>query len=250
MTLQTMSPHGGNGPAWGVRRPLRPRPLHRVVAGVHAVCLVLAVSVGGLVGLVLPFGPGMAALIAGAASAGVVLLAAGPSAGRRLDRCLRRSVGAVPSSVPFPGTRSGRGLLAAWRRRPDPLPAGLPVPVVIDLVASVVEAGAPPETAVRLVSRSLRGAGNPAAAGLAEHPDPTPQWRPLFAALQLARSVGLGPVGLLRSAAAEQRRRRAEALAVAARRLAVLAVLPTSLCLLPAFVLLTVVPLVLGLFPS
>ena len=34
---------------------------------------------------------------------------------------------------------------------------------------------------------------------------------------------------------------------MAARRLAVLAVLPTTLCLLPAFVVLTVVPLVLDL---
>lgn len=241
----------------GVRRPAR-----CTAALAHAVRLALVVSAGGLVGRVLPVGSGTAVLIAGAASMGVVLLAAGPSARDRLDRCLRAPAGAVPSSVPssvpvsvpvsVPSTRSrpGQARFAGLRPRPDPVRVALPVPVVIDLVASVIEAGAPPEAALRLVSRTLSRAGDPAAASLTEQAGPAPQWRPLFTALQLARSVGLGPVGLLRSAAAEQRRRRAEALSVAARRLAVLAVLPTSLCLLPAFVLLTVVPLVLGLFPA
>jgi tight adherence protein B len=153
-----------------------------------------------------------------------------------------------------------------------PVPVPVPVPVVIDLVAAVVEAGAPPGGAIDLVSRCLMDSGDPggwelrsatavatpaAAAGGAgagaqvdASGEPDASWRPLFAALELAESCGLGPVGLLRSAAGEQRRGRAEALAVAARRLAVLVVLPTTLCLLPAFVVLTVVPLVLDLLPA
>jgi tight adherence protein B len=143
--------------------------------------------------------------------------------------------------------------------------------VVIDLVAAVVEAGVPPVGAIRLVSGCLCEAGDPSGEDLASggagsssgggEPAPVGEesapsgpgaadWRPLFDALDLAASCGLGPVGLIRSAATEQRRRRAEALAVAARRLAVLAVVPTTLCLLPAFVLLTVVPLVLDLLPG
>jgi tight adherence protein B len=49
------------------------------------------------------------------------------------------------------------------------------------------------------------------------------------------------------AAAAQERRRDVAAARVAAARLAVQVVLPTGLCLLPAFVLLAVVPLVLGL---
>jgi hypothetical protein len=126
----------------------------------------------------------------------------------------------------------------------------VPAPVVIDLVAAVVEAGAPPSRAVRLVSGCLSDAGDPAGELLVSRDAAPAAWRPLFGALDLADSCGLGPVGLLRSAAGEQRRRRAEALAVAARRLAVLAVLPTALCLLPAFIVLTVIPLVLDLLPA
>ena len=54
----------------------------------------------------------------------------------------------------------------------------------------------------------------------------------------------------LRAAAEDQRRERASAQAVAVRRLAVLLVLPTGLCLLPAFLLLGVVPLVIDLLTT
>lgn len=136
----------------------------------------------------------------------------------------------------------------------------VPVPVILDLVASVLAAGSPPALALRLVGEALieRGdelggvliraaeqaglPGLPPAVGL-EHP----QLEPLLAALELARSTGLGPVGLVRAAAEQDRHRRSRAQAVAARRLGVLVVLPTGLCLLPAFVLLTVAPLVLDL---
>jgi tight adherence protein B len=221
-----------------------------------------------------------AALAAGLLAGAAVALASGPDSWSRLRLCL---------AAPGPGDRMnhfvaraaagrrwvglpGRGRAAAGadRRVREPVP----VPVVIDLVAAVVEAGAAPRGAIRLVSRCLEDAGDPAGAALvsaaaqidpavgaaarvlagpaADHPPDSSAgaWRPLFAALELAERCGLGPVGLLRSTAGEQRRRRAEALAVAARRLAVLAVLPTTLCLLPGFVVLTVVPLVLDLLPA
>jgi hypothetical protein len=81
----------------------------------------------------------------------------------------------------------------------------------------------------------MAGAGRPGAFG------------PLAEALELATRTGLGPVALVQAAAVEARRRRAAQSQVAARRLGTLVVLPTGLCLLPAFVLLTVAPLVLDL---
>jgi tight adherence protein B len=189
---------------------------------------------------------GADALVGGTAAAGAVTLLGGVDPRTRLRRCLVR-----PQSRTAPdGAREAGG---------EPVP----LPVVIDLIAAVVDAGMPPSGAVRMVGRCLVDGGDPAGAVLLR-PDVPPDlsagpsagladdavttgWRPLFVALDLAQRSGLGPVGLLRSAAAEQRRLRGQAQVVAARRLAVLAVMPTSLCLLPAFVLVTVVPLVLGL---
>lgn len=194
----------------------------------------------------------LAGLLAGAA----VVLATAPTAASRLRRCLPASGSPRPdpdgrcSSGSGASDRSGLAAPVTGRRRrraQGPEPVQMPVPVVIDLVAAVVEAGSPPSRAVRLVSRCLSGGGDPSGEALLSPQTARPAWRPLFEALDLAGSCGLGPVGLLRSAAGEQRRRRAESLAVAARRLAVLAVLPTALCLLPAFVVLTVIPLVLDL---
>lgn len=221
-----------------------------------------------------------AALTAGLLTGAAVALASGPGSWSRLRLCLapagprdrmnhsaaRAAAGRCRVSL----LGWGRAAAGADRRWREPVPG----PVVIDLVAAVVEAGAAPLGAIRLVSRCLEDAGDPAGAALASAATPVDPaagasaramagpvadrppdssgeaWRPLFAALELADRCGLGPVGLLRSTAGEQRRRRAEALAVAARRLAVLAVLPTTLCLLPGFVVLTVVPLILDLLPA
>ncbi len=65
--------------------------------------------------------------------------------------------------------------------------------------------------------------------------------------LSLARTAGVSAAPLLRTAAAEEGRRQAARSAAAAQRLAVLLVLPTGLCLLPAMVLLAVAPVVLDL---
>jgi tight adherence protein B len=63
----------------------------------------------------------------------------------------------------------------------------------------------------------------------------------------LAAQSGLPPTGLIRRAAAEERRRQRAAQARAVRRLEVLLIVPAGLCLLPAFVLLGIVPVVLNL---
>ena len=119
-----------------------------------------------------------------------------------------------------------------------------PVPVVTDLVAVSLLTGLPPEVAVDAVAEALDAVGDPAAEVLRRK---GPGFEPLVEALALAVATGLGPVPLVQAAGAQSRRRRAAAQQVAARRVGTLVVLPTGLCLLPAFVLLTVAPLVLDL---
>lgn len=66
-------------------------------------------------------------------------------------------------------------------------------------------------------------------------------------AVRMAAAAGLPPAALVRRAAAEERRRSATARQRAIRRLEVLLVLPVGLCLLPAFVLLGIVPVIVDL---
>lgn len=177
-----------------------------------------------------------AALLAAAAAAAFVPPASLPS--RRLTRLLG------------PGPRHPR------RARGSPVPAA----VVLDLVAAVLGAGAPVTTSVRAVGSAMAEVDADDSAhllALAERHDlgldePAPRTRPPWIALLdepllLARHTGLAPGPLLASAAADERRRTAALRRAAAARLGVRVVLPTGICLLPAFVLLTVAPLVLAL---
>jgi tight adherence protein B len=149
------------------------------------------------------------------------------------------------------------GRTARSRGRPVDALAG---PLVLDLVAAVIGAGAPVPTALRLVADAVSGYS----LGVAEHvtdlarrhelavarpsPDSAPRWvKVLDRTLVLARDAGVPPSALLASAATDERRRRAARRRVAAARLGVRLVVPTGACLLPAFVLLTVVPMVLAL---
>ena len=183
------------------------------------------------------------ALAAGGLAALVLLLLAAPSPARhRLRRLVREPRTGVKAS-------------------PSPRPArDVPGALVLDLVAAVLAAGAPVPVALRLVATSLQHYGAAPAVDLARlarrHelalPDAVmtsaPAWaRVLDRALLLARDAGVPPAALLVAAAAEERRRSAARRRLAAARLGVRVVLPTGLCLLPAFVLLTVVPMVVGL---
>jgi hypothetical protein len=152
---------------------------------------------------------------------------------------------------PDPAARLARGRLPSWLRLrrngsgpglPGPGPA--PVPVVTDLVAAALLTGLPPAAAVEAVASALENVGDPAAESLRRNDS---GFTPLTEALALAPASGLGPVPLVQAAAARSRRRRAAAQQVAARRVGTLVVLPTGVCLLPAFVLLTVAPLVVDL---
>lgn len=148
--------------------------------------------------------------------------------------------------------------------RPDPRyrssPITLPGPVLLDLVAAVLQAGAPVTTALRVVAQATAAQGDERAARellrLAARHDlalggadgSTAPWAAVLdEALLLARESGSAVAPLLTAAAAQERRRQAAEARAAAARLGVRVVLPTGLCLLPAFVLLAIVPLVLAL---
>jgi hypothetical protein len=151
-----------------------------------------------------------------------------------------------------------------WRRIRRRAGDSVPVPLVLDLVAAVLEAGAPPAIAVGTVAGCLELAGDPGAAalrailapgagtqpGAGSSPVADPGLSALSEALQLAAATGVAPTSLVRAAARRERRRRAAAQAIAARRLAVTIVLPMAACLLPAFMLLTIVPVVLDLLQA
>jgi hypothetical protein len=165
------------------------------------------------------------------------------------------------------GSPAGRGLHRALGpstpRQPPQARSretALPGPVLLDLVAAVLQAGAPVTTALRVVAQAAAAQGDTPAGQellrLAERHDlaldgvggSDVSWvAALDEALLLARESGVAVAPLLAAAAAQERRRQAAAARAAAARLGVRVVLPTGLCLLPAFVLLTIVPLVLAL---
>jgi Flp pilus assembly protein TadB len=130
----------------------------------------------------------------------------------------------------------------------------------VDLLAAGLAAGATVPDAVMAVSRALPGAVadrlQPVAAALALGAPPEQAWaalrsdaalRPLSIVLGRAAMSGAPPVDGLRGLAADLRVRRRLAATEAARTAGVRAVAPLGLCFLPAFVLLGVVPTVVGL---
>ena len=121
-------------------------------------------------------------------------------------------------------------------------PITLPGPVLLDLVAAVLQAGAPVTTALRVVAEATAAQGDERAARellrLAARHDlalggvdgSTASWvAVLDEALLLARESGSAVAPLLAAAAAQERRRQAAEARAAAARLGVRVVLPTGL---------------------
>lgn len=128
----------------------------------------------------------------------------------------------------------------------------------MDLLALVLAAGSPVEVALRDVaevldeplSQELRTVAVALAWGLEDEAAwraAPPRWGPAAEALSLARRVGAQPARLLSKAADDLRRRRARRAEEAAGVLPVRLVIPLGLFFLPAFVLTTVLPVVLAL---
>jgi len=149
---------------------------------------------------------------------------------------------------------------AVVRRREallDDLPTG------VDLLASCLDAGAATESALVSVSHALGGPVGEEFLGIHHRlevgVDPAQVWRTVAAHPQLGdlgRAVGRAhqtgaPVGeAVHRLAAELRERARADVEERARSIEVKAAAPLGLCLLPAFVVLGVVPMVAGVFGS
>ena len=158
--------------------------------------------------------------------------------------------------------------VAAW---PQPQPWNRPfgrqtahpreplrVAYALNLLSLVLASGAPVADAVDAVARAGRGEdadglGKVAAAlrwGVGpEHAWPlvSEHWRPAQNAFAISARAGAAPSTLLRQAATDLREREKQRVATAGAKAGVRIVLPLGLCFLPAFILMTIVPLVLGL---
>jgi hypothetical protein len=133
----------------------------------------------------------------------------------------------------------------------------LPVPVLLDLVAAALDAGLPTANAVREafaatgvavpppVRAAVQSMDRGAAVDRAWAAAPADYW-PLVRALRLAERSGAAIGPLIRATAADDRADRARAAHIAARRLGVQLVLPLGLTTLPSFLLLGVLPIVVG----
>ena len=159
-----------------------------------------------------------------------------------------------------------------WPRPQDPVEtAPIPQPVVpddvravaasLDLLALALGSGVPLVTAVEAVAedagdvigRHLRQVAAAMRWGVDEVRawDGLPAvWKPAAASLALAVAAGVPPGVLLRRAAQDIRRRERQRLDEAIGRVSVLIVVPLGLCFLPAFALLTVVPVVMTIARS
>lgn len=148
-------------------------------------------------------------------------------------------------------------------------PAGIPAALSLDLLATVLASGASPQSALLALADALDAAGGsgaglatvasgllssvPAVVQSADQPAGRPNDVVLGAvtgAFVLAARSGLPPAELLRAAAARERSRQSMHARALIRRVEVLLVIPAGICLLPAFVLLGVAPVVIALFSS
>jgi hypothetical protein len=121
------------------------------------------------------------------------------------------------------------------------LRAGLPGPQAVDAAATACGTQVRQRLAVSLDAWRL---GIPAERAWATV---DPAFEPLARSLVLAERTGASAAVVLAAAASDARSARQRRAVVAARRLGVLLVLPLGLTTLPAFVVLGVVPVVLGL---
>jgi pilus assembly protein TadC len=167
---------------------------------------------------------------------------------------------AAPSAVAAPAAASSGGVPGA---ADDALAQPHVVPVAevanaIDLLALALRGGVGLVEAVEAVGARLDGplgshlhtvaAAERWGAGSADAWASVPAaWQPAARALRMASTAGIAPADVLAQAAGEIRRAEQQRLDVATARLGVRVVLPLGLLFLPAFVLTTVVPIVLAL---
>jgi Flp pilus assembly protein TadB len=181
--------------------------------------------------------------------AAVVVAAAAlvwPSATGTAARRLRRLGGAAGS-----GSGGGAG-------KPRGCPADLSTPILMELVAAGLDAGLPASSALGAAVQAS-GDGTRLRLGPVVNlwrlgasvdrawRDADERWEPLGRSLILSERTGASAAAVLRASARDQRARRRRRARVGANRLGVRLVIPLGLATLPAFVLLAVAPVALGL---
>ncbi len=142
----------------------------------------------------------------------------------------------------------------------DAVLAARQLPLAADLLAACIAAGATPVTAARAVGEALAGpVGERLATGAAEvrlGGEPAAAWRglaelpgagPLARLLERAGDSGAPAAVPVARLAAEARAERGRAATARARRAGVLITLPVGLLFLPAFLMVGVLPVVIGL---
>ena len=137
-------------------------------------------------------------------------------------------------------------------------PPALPTDLVMELVACGLRAGLAVDDALAAATPGSRSEYLDAVVGrvrLGVPMDqawarPPPEYEGLVRAMVLAAMSGAPAAGVVARAAADVRAARRERAELAAARLGVRLVLPLGLAVLPGFVLLAVVPIVLGLAGS
>ena len=189
-------------------------------------------------------GPLTAAALAGAAVillvGGVTGLVLGPIVGFALQRGLSRL---EPAAVRRRRTTVRLSLPGAAELLAACLTAGTTLEAATMAVARAV--GGPLGEDLDSVLRSVQLGSPPVQAWTAAALDP--ELAPLATALARASRGGAPPAEVLNDAAQDLRDRRRADGSAAAQRVGVHVVAPLALCFLPAFVLLGIVPLVLGL---
>ena len=161
------------------------------------------------------------------------------------------------ATLGFVRTWIGRLERTSDRQREAAIVADLPV--ALALIATVVKSGRSTESAFVLVSQHL---GDPLASALQQiaaklerAPEPAQVWRSLESSFlgKVARTFdrsaesGSGVVATVTLAATDVRKARAETKRLAASRVAVKTAAPLGLCFMPAFLLVGIVPMVLGI---
>ncbi|MEE4546706.1 type II secretion system F family protein [Streptomyces sp. V4-01] len=189
--------------------------------------------------------------VIGAALAPVVLLGGvlGVLAGAGAGIGLRRWLAAREAATG--GSEAGEATAP-----PDPAQ----LPLCADLLAACLAAGAAPGEAAEAVGRCLDGPLGRALTGVAAElrlgADPAECWdrfgrrpgaQPMGRCLSRASSTGSAPVAEMSRLAADYRAGYGRSAVARARRAAVLATAPLGVCFLPAFLLLGVAPVVMGL---
>jgi len=158
---------------------------------------------------------------------------------------------------------AGAAMVARFRARAGRDRSGADLPLALDLLACALRAGQPPSTAAVAVAHAVCGPVGDTLLAVARAADlgaPADiAWQPLgrhTSAAAVARAAartaesGTRLADELAQIAADLRARQAAATDARVRRAGVLVVLPLGLCFLPAFVLIGVVPIVIGIAGS